>query len=277
MSIRISTYSTAWSVVSKKFDYKGALDNWSTFSDEISIAVPNSDTDGSAEVIATYAKEKGYNVIITRTDFKLDGSDPFAYGKTENAAVQACTGNFLWQQNLDERTLVQKDKLAELGGALGTQSLFNSVGRARAFWIPTMDLYGSDQKFLPPIKKKWYGHGRGLFRGAVKQGVKADGHPDYNVTSTDELIDENGDLVPTASLLQNYELENVKLYVEAGFPLVYHLGYLSFGDRLDRSIWWKDFWVKATNGDANQHPTTIEEMAAKEAIEHGLPLWNSNK
>lgn len=275
--MKISVYSTAWSVVSKKFDYKGALDNWATFSDEIVIAVPNSDTEGTRDLIAQYAGERGYTLTIQGTDFDLSGKDPFAYGKTENAAVQACTGDFLWQQNLDERTLVRDGKLAELSSILRMHSVFGFGPRPQAFWIPTIDLYGSNRKFLPPVKKKWYGHARGLFRGAVKQGIKADGHPDYNVTSTDELLDKDGNLVMALSVLQDYSLDGLKEYVAAGWPLVYHLGYLDFNERLDRSIWWKEYWVKATNGDSNQHPTTIEAMASQEAQEHRLPLWTTKQ
>lgn len=265
--MKISVYSTAWAIISKSFDFKGALDNWATFADEISIAVPNSDTDDSAGVIIAYAKEKSYNVVITRTDFPLDGSDSFAYGKTENAALQACTGDLLVQQNLDERTVVSRNRLEELGVYLQNQP------NVKAFWVPTIDLYGSYQRCLPRPNKKWYIHGKGLYRGAVRFAIKDNGKPDYNSTSTDELLSNDGDLVPTIALTQDISFQALKPYVEAGWPLVYHVGYLSFQERLDRSIWWKQFWEVATSGDKNSHPTSIEEIAARETVEHGLPLW----
>ena len=265
--MKISTYSTAWSVVSKSFDYKGALDNWFTFSDEVSIAVPNSDTDDSAALIAAYAKERGYNVVITRTDFALDGSDPFAYGKTENAALQVCTGELLCQQNLDERMVVSRNRLEEL------HQWLQSHPQVKAFWVPTVDLYGSRERCLPQPNKKWYIHGRGVYRGAWRGGIKADGFPDYNKTSTDEAITENGDLVSAVPLTYDMSFPVLKTYVDLGFPLVFHVGYLSFGERLDRSLWWREYWERATSGDKNSHPTSVEEIAARETVEHGLPLW----
>ena len=142
-----------------------------------------------------------------------------------------------------------------------------------AFWVPTIDLYGSKDKCLPYINKKWYIHGSGLYRGAVNFGLKPDGRPDYNQTSTDELIDIQGQLVPTTMLVYGSSFDSLARYVAAGWPLVYHLGYLNLSDRLERSIWWKSFWEKATGGDQNKHPTTMAELANREVIEHGLPLW----
>lgn len=265
--MKVSVYSTAWSIVSKSFDYRGALDNWFTFSDEVSIAVPNSDTDNSAALIATYAQERGYNVIITRTDFALDGSDPFAYGKTENAALQACTGDLLIQQNGDERMRVTRQRLEELHAYLC------SYPDIKSLFVPTIDLYGSSNRYVVPIKGKWYIHGRGLKRGAVQFGLKADGRPDYNKTSTDELLTLDGNLASTMPLLRDGSIESLRHYVAQGYPLVYHLGFLDLASRADRAKWWGQFWVNATGGDSNSHITDVAELEKRHTFEHGLPLW----
>ncbi len=262
--MKISLYTTAWSVRDKKFDYKGALDNWAVYADEISVAVPKFDDD-TATLFKAYADKRGYNVSIVRPDIDF-ANDPFAYGKTENAAVQNCTGDLFLQANLDERWAGSKARFEEL------YKFLQQRWDIRAFWIPTVDLYGGHDKYLK-ISRKWYIHGPGLYRGAAKGGVKVDGRPDYNKTSTDELIDITGSLVPTADVYPNLELETVRSMVAQGWPITYHLGYVDFKDRLDRSLWWKDYWVNATGGDTNTHPTTVAEMAAKEAKPHGLPLW----
>ncbi len=267
--MKTSVYSTFWNANKMHLDYKGALDNWATFADEISIAVGTS-TDGTFESIRSYATEQGYPVRLIQTSFDFD-KDPYAYGKTENAALQNCTGDVLIQQNGDERMLVTREKLQELGRFL--RSRFD----VSAFWVPNIDLYGSKERYLN-IGRKWMIHREGLFRGPARIGIKPDGRPDYNKTSTDELLDIMGNLVPTVSLLQGeLTIENLRPYVEAGGPITYHLGYLDFKERLDRSVWWKNYWEKATGGDKNTHPTSVEEMAAKEAKEHGLPLWKSTK
>lgn len=260
--MKVSIYSTCWGLEQREFDVEGALDNWAVYADEISIAVG----DGySAERINDHVGGRGYPVVLTHTSFDF-ASDPFAYGKTENAALQACTGDLLIQQNLDERLLVRPARLAELNAILQRDP---SVS---AFFVPTIDLYGSHQTYLK-IGRKWYVHGRGLYRGSLQSAIKADGRPDYNKTSTDELLTVVGGLASTASLLNDLSIEAVRRYVEDGWPISFHLGYVDFAERLDRSVWWKSYWERATGGDQNTHPTTIAEMAAKETREHGLPLW----
>lgn len=266
--MKVSVYSTLWGAKTKHFDVAGALANWATFADEIVVAVPLSDTDDSASLLTGLAAEHGYPVHVVRTEFDLSGADPLAYGKTENAALQACTGTLLCQQNADEVMRVRRDRLEQLDATL--QQRWD----IRAFWVPTVDLYGSRQKALSQTKTKWYLHGRGLFRGACKQGIKPDGHVNYDVSSSDELLTVTGDLAPAAALLPPpHTFENLREYALQGWPISFHLGYLSLIDRIDRSREWREYWIRASGGDKNSHPTSIEELAARETVEHGLPLW----
>lgn len=279
MTPRFSIYSTSWNLTgpaAASFDYRGALDNWAYYADDISIAVPAWD-DGTAKLLTDYAAERGHPLSIVRTPFSFD-DDSFAYGKTENAALQNCKGDVMVQQNLDERLGGSKQMLLDLGEHLLRTPFID------AYYVPVINLYGSLDRYLD-CAGKWYVHKRGnalgaFRRGPVHWGLKPDGKPDYNVTSTDELIDPDGKLVRYLPLVRpaaegQPTIDDLTPYVKAGMPIVYHLGYLSLKDRLDRSIWWKAYWEKATGGDKNQHPTSIEEMAARDTKDHGLPqpLW----
>lgn len=266
--MKVSVYSTAWNIIKHSFNYKESLDNWATFADEISIAVGTSEDD-TYIALESYALERGYPVSLIRTSFDFE-SDSFAYGKTENAALQNCTGDLLIQQNLDERLGVDR-RLNEL------YAIFQIHPEIGAFWVPTVDLYGSVDRYLPPCSKKWYIHRPGFFRGPVKFGIKPDGKPDYNLTSTDELVTAEGDLVPAVRLLRDETIEGLRVYAKAGWPVTYHTGYLSANDRISRSLWWKKYWENATGGDRNRHPTSVEEIASKNTELHGLPLWNSKQ
>lgn len=263
--MRISIYSTCWNLERMGFDLMGALANWCMYADEIVIAVPEWD-DESATAVKTSAYCAQREVTIVRTPFLLDGSDPLAYGKTENAALQACTGDLLIQQNLDERLRADPARLSELCNLL--QARYDLA----AFFCPVIDLYGSTDQYLS-LGYKWRIHRPGFYRGPTIGTLKPDGRPDYNRTSTDELIDMFGKLAPTMNLLPNQTIESLRGYVAAGWPVAYHLGYLSLKDRLDRSVWWKHYWEQATGGDSNRHSSTIEELAARETKTHELPLW----
>lgn len=267
----ISIYSSAWNVRKHSFDYKGALDNWAYYADDISVAVPVWDDD-TAQLLTEYATEKVYPLSLVRTEFDFE-SDSFAYGKTENAALQNCKGDLMIQQNLDERLAGGKQTILDLGDHLRRTPFID------AYYVPVVNLYGDMDSYIDTAGK-WYIHRKGFYRGAFKGGIKPDGKPDYDKTSTDELITEDGNLVRWLPLVRpaaggQPTMEDLAPYVKAGMPIMYHLGYLSLKDRLDRSIWWKAYWEKATGGDKNQHPISIEELAERETKKHGLPqpLW----
>lgn len=262
--MKISLYSTAWGLSARSFDFRGSLDNWAYYANEISIAIGSDD--GTFEMIDSYARDKGYPVSLIRTYFDFK-TDPYAYGRTENAALQNCNGDVLMQANLDERWGGNKDILRHLGEQLLEESAIQS------YFIPTIDLYGSLDKYVEPCKAKWYYHKRGLYRGPVNFGMKPDGRPRYESTSTDELVNDRGELQPTYALLRNLNIQSLREYVKAGMPLVYHIGFLNLKDRATRAAWWSNFWKMATNGDPNNHITDIEELEKRNTFEHNLPLW----
>lgn len=259
-----SIYTTAWNILKYGFDYKDALGNWSLYADQISISVGPSE-DGTLDALK--AEEGNFPLSIITPDFKTD--DPFFYGKMENSALQNCNGELLIQQNLDERWCGDKDILDMIG-----EQLLASPS-IKAFFVPTIDLYGSKDNYVN-FSRKWYVHCPGLFRGPVKFGLKNDGRPDYNKTSTDELIDKHGKLVPTSVLFSGSTIEELREYVLSGMPYTMHLGYLNLKDRASRAVWWKKFWEEATAGDKNAHIVSEEELLKRETKKHGLPLWKNS-
>jgi hypothetical protein len=76
-------------------------------------------------------------------------------------------------------------------------------------------------------------------------------------------------------LIDDYSIEKIREYVNQGYPISYHLGYLNLKDRAERAKWWKDFWIRATNGDSNTHITDVNELLKRETKKHGLPLWET--
>lgn len=263
--MKVSIYTSAFNLAKSHgvgFDVLGALLNWGVYAQEIVFACGDQD---SALIVEASAEAAGVPVKVVRTHFDF-ANDPFAYGKTENAALQACTGDLLLQANLDERWRVDPVKLAFL------YSILEADPTIHAFFLPTIDLYGSLDRAVK-VGRKWFAHRKGLQRGAVRFGLKADGRPSYDKTSTDELLLPNGDLVNAASLIDDLSIENVRRYVAAGNPITYHLGYLDLKDRAARAGWWRDFWLRATAGDPNSHITDVAELEKRHTFEHGLPLW----
>lgn len=265
--MKITIYSPLFNIIRNRFDYKDAFANWALYADEISLAINTSD-DGTFETVRDYCKQMNYSVNIVQTDFSYT-DDPFMYGKIVNAALQNSSGDILIEQDLDDRWGGNKDVLLLL-----SEHLLRNNDYFKAYFVPTIDLYGDVNHYLR-IGHKWFIHTRGLYRGAVNFGVKTDGHPDYNKTSTDELIDKNGNLVSTVSLVGDLSIESLREYVSRGMPISYHTGYINLHDRAERAKWWREFWIRATAGDENKHITSVEELLKAETKLHGLPLWKT--
>lgn len=263
--MKLSFYTYGWNLLANHFDFRDALDNYALYADEICVAI-NTSTDDTYVAVEAYAKERGHPVKLVATSFD-SVNDPFYYGKVVDAALQACTGDFCVAQDMDERWCGDKAVLLKLAAHLKGSS-------AKAYFIPTIDLYGSADRACR-VGQKWYGHLPGLRRGAVGFGLKPDGRPDYNKTSTDELLDAQGNLVPTFTLLETLDIGQLRAYAAQGMPFSMHLGYLNLKDRAERAVWWKAFWERATAGDPNGHVTSVEELLKRETREHGLPLWRT--
>lgn len=271
--MRISQYVAGWSLIKQNFDIKEYLDNAFYYVDEVSVAL-NTSEDNSLEILNKYKNDTGRNLIITETNFSYD--DPFCYGNIVNSALQVCSGDILCLRDFDEYNGGNIEQFKAAAASL------NEDNHYQAIFLPVIDLFG-DLYHYNKLGFKWFMHKRGLYRGAVNFGLKENGRPDYNKTSTDELIDKDGNLVKTinlveyiaATLNQTINNEFILKYMKSGHPFVYHVGYVNFENRLKRNNeFWIDFWTKATGGDGNNHATKIEDLNKREVFEHGLSLWN---
>jgi hypothetical protein len=261
--MKISIYSTAFNVIKNEFNYEDAIKNYLYYADEVCLAVNTSD-DNSLEEIKNYVKKNNLNnVKIISTNFSYD--DPFCYGKIVNAALQECTGDICILQDLDERFGGNKDYLKSL-----CTNFLNSED-IQALFVPVINLY-QDINHYKDISFKWYIHKKGLYRGPVNFGIKENGLPDYNKTSTDELIDKNSNLVPTINIVDSLNFKDPIEYIKLEYPFVYHLGYTDFHKRIKRNTFWKPFWEKATGGDSNTHSLDINDLKIE-----GLNILNIKK
>jgi hypothetical protein len=249
--MKISIYSTAFNIIKNEFDYEDAIKNYLYYADEVCLAINTSEDDSLNEIKKFIIDNNYNNVQIIETNFSYD--DPFCYGKIVNAALQACTGDICILQDLDERLGGNKDYLISLC------KNFLNTDNAKALFVPVINLY-KDLNHYNDIAYKWYIHKNGLYRGAVNFGLKKDGRPDYNKTSTDELIDEYSNLVPTINIVQFLNFKSPMDYIKLGYPFVYHLGYTDFHKRVKRNAFWKPFWEKATGGDSNTHSLNEEGL-----------------
>jgi hypothetical protein len=264
--MKISIYSTAFNVIKNEFNYEDAIKNYLYYADEVCLAV-NTSEDNSLEEIKNYVEKNNFNnVKIISTDFSYD--DPFCYGKIVNAALQKCTGDICILQDLDERFGGNKEYLKSLC------TNFLNLENIQALFVPVINLY-QDINHYKDISFKWYIHKKSLYRGPVNFGIKENGLPDYNKTSTDELIDKNSNLVPTINIVQSLNFQQAIDYIQLEYPFVYHLGYTDFHKRIKRNNFWKPFWEKATGGDMNTHSLNIKDLEQKDLKILNIEKWRT--
>lgn len=263
-----SIYTSAFNLIKNKFAYRETLENFSSFANEVCVAV-NTSEDGTLEELQNYADEN-YKVKIIPCDISYD--DPWLDGKVKDVALQATTKELKIGLDMDERLpLWQRDMWLQLG------SQFQAT-KIDALFIHTLNLWGdvrSVQSDLQELYKfKWYLHKGGFHRGPVNFGRKSDGTIDITKSDSCELIDKDGNLAQAYPVTAKNENGEMFLDSLKTTPFVYHLGYANFQERDLRN---KNFWDKHWQvecGKEGKFTSTIEEVSAKKVIPHNLPLWN---
>lgn len=271
----ISIYSSAFNLIKNNFDYIGAIKNFTSFADEVVIAVNESEDE-------TFVKLKSlehdfFNLKIIATNFSYD--DPLLDGKIKNAALRQCSKSFLIGLDLDERIPSRHYHRWHLM----CHQLQNS--EYDAFLIPSINLWGSlytvKKDYKSNLTFKWYLHKnlKSLKRGPVDFAMKPDGYIDTSKSDTCELVYEDNSLVKAKYItLPNmpHLLEHYFKKLDESLIYVFHLGYVDFQNRVDRNKnFWYSHWRTESNGEPPKHKVHMDVNEFNEETErHNLRLWN---
>lgn len=253
-AIKLSLYTSAFNLGSGFFSIQDALKNWLKFFDEVVIATMPCEDD-TAEILKGVESDR---VKVVTMDISTE--DRLYDGKLKNFSLQHCTGDILWQLDLDERISGEPEKVREV-----SRALFNSE-RFDSFLIESINLWG-DEDYYKDFTSKWYCHKRGLFRGPAKFAIRSDGTVDTSKSDGCELIKENGELTE-AFLLRNFA--SLDWYLEQGLPLIVHYGWVNKENRLKLNEWWKDRWENLNGSDRGDIILTDKDFSEKEIFEHGI-------
>lgn len=269
-------------MVKNNYDYKTAFENYASFAEEVVISTLEQNEDDTLEVLE--------NLSNTNNKFKIvkcnfDRKDPLFWGKLRNEGLQKCSEDFCISLDLDELLpLWQKYNWINYARTLA-YSEFDS------YLVPLVNLWGdksiirwdNDTNYL----FKWALHknptisSNKIKRGPVNFALKENNTVDITKSDTNELIYENGDLVKSLRIINNYDGNPEKYIEECALKIfIYHTGYLNFKDRVSRN---KNFWneqFKIQSGfsqdiSANKFaPVSEENLLNKNIFNHGLKLWD---
>lgn len=254
----ISIYTSAFNLLKNKFNYEFSIKQFCLFATEVVVSVNTSEDDTVSALLDL--KSVFNNLIIVESDF--DYADPLLDGKIKNNALQNTTMPIKLGLDMDEYVPVQQK---ELWKQLAQQLLKDDCS---AYMIPAINLY-KDWDHYFSITPKWYLHKSGLFRGAVNFARKENGTIDTSRSDSCELIDNNGNLVP--SKMSPADIDTLRSLV---FPYVIHTGYLSLEDRLLRNKnFWKKHWLVESGGEEPSHKVHSQISDFTEnAMLHGIKL-----
>jgi hypothetical protein len=266
--MKTSIYTSLFNYSIDKFDLLGSFKNWSKYADEIVIAT----FEDQVKEVAHEAGMAYFNLnkidlkiqTVSCPDTSLD--DPLFDGKLKNAALQACSNEFVIQQDMDERIGGETEQWNYL------ISYLSNLKPPYSVMIPVIDLY-KDYNHYKSIGGKWYLHFKeGSSRGPVNFAKREDGSLDINKSDSCELIDENGNLIPYlvdsrfSQPFVNKEAESLDI----SMPHVIHLGYLDLTKRAEHNKFRKKCW-EAMDGKAVEVATTIEALEKEnDCFIHGL-------
>jgi glycosyltransferase involved in cell wall biosynthesis len=252
----ISIYSSAFNLLKNKFDFEWSIKNFTSFADEVVIAVNNSTDDTLQELKKLECKF--CNLRLVECNYSYE--DPLLDGKIKNFALQNTTQDYCISLDMDEYIPSWQYML--------WRTLAYSLGQDNCdcYMIPSVNLYKDNDHYFS-ITSKWYLHKTGLFRGAVNFAKNSDGTIDTSKSDSCELLNVSGDLVKSRATPNSIEDLRTNSY-----PFVIHTGYKSLEDRVLRNQnFWIKHWKTESGGDAPKHKVheNINEFT-ETPIKHSL-------
>lgn len=277
-----SIYTSAFNIVKNNYDYKTAFNNYGSFAEEVVISTLNNNEDETLNILEDLSKTDPKFKIIK---CNLDRKDPLFWGKLRNEGLQNCSQDFCISLDLDELLpLWQKYNWINYARSLA-YSEFDS------YLVPLINLWGDKTKIRWDADTnylfKWALHKNSTIstnkikRGPVNFALKENNTVDITKSDTNELVYEDGNLVKTLRVINDYEGDPGKYIEECRLKIfIYHTGYLDFKDRVfrNRNFWNEQFKIQAGfNQDVSANkfaPTNEENLLNKNLFPHALKLWN---
>ena len=253
----ISLYTTIFNLQNFDFSINEALSNWLFYTDEVVISTLEDQLEEIQNEVNSGPFADKVKIVSSDVDIKKDG---YWVGGLKDLSLKNCSHDIVIQADFDERLSGKKEIFIEIENILRKSDISASI------LLPVIDLY-ADLDHYSNIGRKWYMHKKqGSNRGPVNFGIKEDGSIDDTKSDTCELINDNGDLLPSIGFV-DFTYEN---------PKIIHLGYLNI-DRRNKinKNFWTDMWKLRTKDKEKEIRKETFDKEDPNKRPHSLPkpLW----
>lgn len=261
--MKYSIYTSCFNIIKNNFNYwEFTIPKWLDFLEngekgEVVICINSSEDDTLKIIKDKFSSNNAIKIIESSfdyTDYSFDG-------KIKNQALQNCKYEICLGLDLDEYLSPNKESWDSFASQL-LQSNYRSL------FIPVVDLCKGED-YYKSIGFKWYMHKQGLKRGVWPYAKLNNGKIDVNKSDTCELLDEDDNLVQTASLIDKPNVELLKKY---DLPFVIHLGWLNWANRKEQNKTWQPVWSNRAGYEINNIIHQENAFDKIEVFKHNLKI-----
>lgn len=257
--VQISSYHSAFNLIKVGFDYKGAIDNYCSFFDEVVIAV-NTSEDNTYDALLEYKEFKKYTHLnIYQCNFSYNDID--FDGKIKSFALQHCHSKYRCLLDLDERIPIgQRDMWRAVCQCL------ENIGYD-GFAIASVNLC-NDIYHCKDIGYKFYLHKDTITsRGILPSARQSNGKIDISKSDTTEPLRSDGSL-GVFYFLRN-DIEGLRTQE---FPYVLHYWAVDPEQRIKQNRIWKPTWDNRAGYNVQDIILDKEALLKTKVFEHKLAI-----
>ena len=263
--MKLSGYVTTINTVEMDYPMEESLKSLLEFCDEVVVMDSSNGNDSTKDVLSDLRKQNNNLKLYTASvDWSAPNHGVFD-GALKQAAREKCTGDFLWQSDIDE--IVKKEDRAKLEDLLKQTNYLKDIP---ILCLPVVEYWGSYNKTRVDVNPwKWrvsrndpdITHGIPISHRKYENGFLYSKH---GSDGCDFISKTNGNPIQSLNFM-NPQIEQLRIaalqneearkqyeiwfnHISSNLPTVYHYSWFSIKSKIEKyKLFWTDFWPALYN------------------------------
>jgi hypothetical protein len=299
---KLSGYTTVRNALSMDYPFVESIGSMLEFCDEVCVLDSSDKADGTRDVLAAMCEENPGRLVVRHVDLDWKAPNHGIFdGQTKQMARELCTGDILWQQDVDEVLHENSYKLIRpLVGKLFPQMMVTPI-----IALPVVEFWGNHLNGKVRLDVNLWKWRLSLKHPSIQHGIPLS-HRKFDASTglmyakpgtdtCDYINPQTGQIIPSITLIpQNIEnmrrdaatnpvlvplMEQwLKEHTEA-YPTVYHYSWFDITRKINHyKEFWTGFWQAMYNieRDETTNPffpgRTWASVTDKEILELAVKL-----